>query len=57
MLKYIMGGPSTGKTKFCLEKIIELEKEFDGNILYLVPEQASLQAEKNLIKKNLIKVK
>ena len=52
-----MGGPSTGKTKFCLEKIIELEKEFDGNILYLVPEQASLQAERNLIQKNGVIIK
>lgn len=57
MLKYIMGGPSTGKTKFCLEEIIELEKEFDGNILYLVPEQATLQAERNLIEKNGVIIK
>ena len=46
MLKYVMGGPATGKTKLCLDKIIELENNFDGNILYLVPEQASLQAER-----------
>ena len=52
MLKYVMGGPATGKTKLCLDKIIELENNFDGNILYLVPEQASLQAERNLVKKN-----
>lgn len=47
-LQYIMGGPSSGKTKFCIDKILEFGT--DENILLIVPEQFSLQAEKELIK-------
>lgn len=57
LLKYIMGAPSTGKSKFCLDKIINLEKSSPSNILLIVPEQSSLQAEKELInrKSSIIK--
>ena len=46
-LQYVMGGPSTGKTKFCIDKILSLGNQ---KILFIVPEQFSLQAEKELIK-------
>lgn len=51
-LQYIMGAPSTGKTKFCTDKISILEKCRNENILFIVPEQSSLQAEKELVNRN-----
>lgn len=50
-LQYIFGGSGTGKTAFCFKEMLEMSKDRDKNIIYLVPEQYSLEAEKSLASK------
>ena len=45
-LRYIFGLPGSGKTRLCLQEMKDLT---GGSIIYLVPEQYSLQSEKNII--------
>ncbi len=49
-LRYILGSPGTGKTETCANEII---KNINNrrSLIYIVPEQFSLQAEKNLVSK------
>ena len=50
-LKIIAGPSGYGKTTLCLEEISKKQKQgFSGNLIYIVPEQYSLQAEKDLIR-------
>lgn len=50
-LRFILGRSGYGKTEFCLNEIKQaLLLEDDTPLIYLVPEQATLQAEKELIK-------
>lgn len=48
VLKYILGRSGTGKTTEVLKQIIEHEDE-NKNIIYIVPEQFSLQSEKDIL--------
>ena len=49
-LKFIVGKSGTGKTHKCLEEIARKQKEFPQlNLIYTVPEQNTLSAEKKLI--------
>lgn len=51
-LRFIFGRAGSGKSKFCLEsiknRVSELDKE-DKKLIYLVPEQFTFQADKNLV--------
>lgn len=50
-LRFIYGRAGSGKSWFCLNEIKDsLEKEEQNPIILIVPEQFSLQAEKNLVK-------
>ena len=51
-LRFIIGRSGTGKTDYCMTEIINKQKR-DLNVIYIVPEQFSLQAEKELSKKNI----
>ncbi len=59
-LKIIYGAVSSGKTQKCLEEIDNIIDNSTGNVLYIVPEQYSLQAERiisaNFSKKALDRV-
>lgn len=50
-LQFIFGRSGSGKSTYCLEKIKEnLESlEEDNKLIYLVPEQFTLQADRNLV--------
>lgn len=49
-LKYILGAAGTGKTTEALNEMIKYENTHnDSNIIYIVPEQFSLQAEKDIL--------
>lgn len=49
-LKYIFGGSGTGKTEICLSEITSEAKKNENNmLLYIVPEQFSMQSEKELV--------
>lgn len=51
-LKYILGRPGTGKTETSLNEIAEMQSLSSAHtLIYIVPEQFSLQSEKNLILK------
>ncbi|MDR2899438.1 MAG: PD-(D/E)XK nuclease family protein, partial [Clostridiales bacterium] len=47
-LKYIFGGPGSGKTMTCFDEIYNLCDKTDRPLIYIVPEQFSLLAEKRL---------
>ena len=50
-LRFILGTSGSGKSSLCLEEITSLQqKNIDKNLIYIVPEQFSLQAERDLIK-------
>jgi ATP-dependent helicase/nuclease subunit B len=59
--EYIMGGPSSGKTNLCMQRINKLENNSnpDEKIFLIVPEQFSLQTEIELanITGSLVKTK
>ncbi|MBE6008451.1 MAG: helicase-exonuclease AddAB subunit AddB [Lachnospiraceae bacterium] len=48
-LRFILGRAGTGKTYKCLMEIAEKQKGNDKNIIYIVPEQFTLQAEKDIL--------
>ena len=49
-LRFITGRAGTGKTALCLKEINYMqEKGSSGSLIYIVPEQFSLQAERDLI--------
>ncbi len=49
-MKYIFGGAGYGKTKACLLEISAyLKKDKQNKIIYIVPEQFSMQAEKSIV--------
>lgn len=50
-IQFILGRSGTGKTRFCLDRIIEELKCGDAgqNLILLVPEQATYQAEKSIL--------
>lgn len=49
-LQFILGGAGAGKTGYILDDIVCVaEKQQNDKIIYIVPEQFSLQSEKNLI--------
>lgn len=47
-LRFIIGRSRSGKTSFCLNEIKEKQNK-DGRYIYIVPEQYSLQAERELV--------
>lgn len=49
-VRYILGRSGAGKTHFCLQEIAKAqEKQGDHPLIWIVPEQFSLQSEKDLI--------
>ena len=49
-LRFILGRAGSGKTYTCLKEISAMQEENKSNsIIYIVPEQFSLQAEKDII--------
>ena len=51
-LRLITGRSGSGKTKLCLEEISSKQKNRKKTTIYIVPEQFSLQAERELVKKS-----
>ncbi len=52
-LRYILGTPGTGKTFVCFNEILAMQANEPGkNLIYIVPEQFTLQSEKELVKKS-----
>lgn len=49
-LRYIMGRSDTGKTTLCINEIVNCDN-MKKRIFYIVPEQFTLESEKNLINK------
>lgn len=51
-LRFILGRAGSGKSHYCLEEIKrKIDEGYDKPLIYLVPEQFSFQAEKNLLHK------
>ena len=48
-LRYILGGINSGKTFTCINEIIQSADNKDKTILYIVPEQFSMQSQKNIL--------
>ena len=48
-LRFILGRAGTGKTYKCLNEIADKQKDNNKNIVYIVPEQFTLQAEKDIL--------
>jgi len=49
-LRFVLGRAGTGKTYKCLKEIVKCQNDDnDGNIIYIVPEQFTLQAEKDIL--------
>lgn len=48
-LRYILGGINSGKTFTCVNEIIQSAQNKDKTILYIVPEQFSMQSQKNIL--------
>jgi ATP-dependent helicase/nuclease subunit B len=57
MVQFILGRSGTGKTTLCIKQIIDclLDKESGNNLVLLVPEQATYQAERSILSDNRIK--
>ena len=49
-LRYILGDVGTGKTHLCIDEIIKKDTAFN-NLIYIVPEQFSMESEKLLLKR------
>jgi ATP-dependent helicase/nuclease subunit B len=56
-IQFILGRSGTGKTTLCIKQIIEslLDKQSEKNLVLLVPEQATYQAERAILADNRIK--
>ena len=50
-LRFIVGKSGSGKTTNCFKEIIESSQNGNSSIIYIVPEQFSIQSEKNLLEK------
>ncbi len=50
-IRYIYGGSGSGKSNLCINEIYEKSKDKSKNIIYIVPEQFTLQSEKKLVTK------
>ncbi|MBQ2753284.1 MAG: helicase-exonuclease AddAB subunit AddB [Firmicutes bacterium] len=48
-LRFILGRAGTGKTYKCLKEISDKQRDNNKNIVYIVPEQFTLQAEKDIL--------
>ena len=49
-LRLIYGRAGSGKTRFCLEEIkSRINQNFGNQLVFLVPEQFSFQAERDII--------
>jgi len=49
-VQFILGTSGTGKTTYCIEQIVRaLSEGSDANLLYLVPEQATYQAQRAIL--------
>ncbi len=55
-IRYIYGNAGSGKTSLCIDEIYEKSNQTNNSIIYIVPEQFTLQSEKNLLKKFKSKV-
>ena len=51
MLKFILGEAKTGKTSSCIYEALKKRKE-EKEVIFLVPEQYTLQMERNIISQN-----
>jgi ATP-dependent helicase/nuclease subunit B len=52
-LRYVLGLPGSGKTNLCMEEILKKDAEPGARpVIFIVPEQYSMQAEKNLVQKS-----
>lgn len=51
-MQYIFGGAGTGKTEECFKEMLSLSEDKFKNIIYIVPEQFSLEAERKLAEKS-----
>jgi|GEM_PF-1624525 len=49
-LRFILGRSGSGKTSFCLNEIAEKQQSSENELIYIVPEQFSLQAEKSILR-------
>ncbi|NLK36458.1 MAG: hypothetical protein GX299_00005, partial [Epulopiscium sp.] len=47
-LRFITGRSGTGKTRTCMEEIVKKQQQQKGKLIYIVPEQFSSQAERDL---------
>ncbi len=56
-IQFILGRSGTGKTRFCIDQIINelLNGDPDKNLIFLVPEQATYQAERAILSDGRIK--
>ncbi len=52
LIKYIFGRPGTGKTARCIEEILGYVNSGMEQVFYIVPEQFSLQSEKDVLEKS-----
>ncbi len=50
-IRYIYGNTGSGKSTLCIDEIYEKSKNKKNNVIYIVPEQFTLQSEKKLIEK------
>ena len=50
VLKFVLGTAGSGKTYNLISKMDKLAESGDKDILFLVPEQASFECEKELLK-------
>ncbi len=49
-LKFIIGGVGSGKTTVCIDEIMaRLDAEPNAQVIYIIPEQFSLESERNLL--------
>ncbi len=57
MIQFILGRSGTGKTTLCIKQIIEslLNDKSERNLVFLVPEQATYQAERAILADNRVK--
>ena len=56
-VQFILGRSGTGKTTLCIKQIIDflLNKQSENNLVFLVPEQATYQAERAILSDSRIK--
>ncbi len=50
-IRYIYGNSGSGKSSLCINEIYEKSKTTTNNLIYIVPEQFTLQSEKRLVEK------